>query len=221
MVKWQYPTWHHKQWSVTCIPNLGAFAMNAYIIVCHVTQQAILVDPGDDAATLSGAMQQLGAQLKLIFLTHGHLDHVLAVSPLYRDAVDLWLPRLDEPLYLELEQQCRLYGMPPVAPESRYHLYDDATVVEVGSLRAVTRLNPGHTPGSSSLYFASAEWLVSGDLVFAGSIGRTDLWGGNMQQMQQSLHALHSLPDNTVIFPGHGPSTRLAEENAHNPYLRL
>ena len=202
--------------------NLGPFAMNSYLVRDPSSHGAILVDPGADSDLILNALRTTKSTLQLIFLTHGHLDHVLAVPEILAAyPVPLWLPRLDEELYLHLVDQCAMFGLPPTAPSTKgLNLYDDGWQMTLGSASGVARHTPGHTPGSSVLYFAETALLFGGDLLFQDSIGRTDLWGGDIHQMQSSLQRVVTLPPTTVVHPGHGPQTTIGRELQQNSFVQ-
>lgn len=195
--------------------------MNAYVLVDPASHEAIIIDPGASPERILHAVQQLQAKPKAIVCTHAHIDHVLAVDDiLAQHPVPLWMPAADTELYSGLATQCQMFGLPPVEPQKKFNTYDDKARFNVGSITASVLATPGHTPGSCCLYFADAQCLIAGDLIFYDSIGRTDLWGGDIAQMQQSLQKIAALPDAVRIYNGHGPSTTLGRERRHNMFLK-
>lgn len=208
-------------YEVTEILNLGPFMENCYVMTCAETRQAVVIDPGDNPGKILQTLQSLDIKPRLVFLTHPHIDHVLAVPEVMKKySIPLWLPEWDEELYSGLATQCQLYGLPPHQPVKEYTRYNASHTVQVGSLRATILHTPGHTPGSCCLYFAAQKVLFGGDLLFFDSIGRTDLWGGSPEQMTNSLRSLGALPDDITVYPGHGPRTLLGREKHHNLFLR-
>ena len=188
---------------------LGAYQTNCYIIHDDASKTCCVIDPGYQSEDILDKLTDLGLSLEAILLTHGHFDHVGAVRDLVADtgcAVYLCAEDLNMPANLTAGQ---LYYTNTYAEGSQLHLAGlDITVLHT----------PGHTPGSVCLLVDNT--LFSGDTLFAGSCGRTDLPGGSWEQMQQSLKRLSQIEANLWVLPGHGESTTLNEEKRHNPYLR-
>ena len=188
---------------------LGAYQTNCYIIHDEASRTCCVIDPGYQSEDILDKLTDLGLSLEAILLTHGHFDHVGAVRDLVADtgcAVYLCAEDLNMPANLTAGQ---LYYTNTYAEGSQLHLAGlDITVLHT----------PGHTPGSVCLLVDNT--LFSGDTLFAGSCGRTDLPGGSWTQMQQSLKRLSQIEANLWVLPGHGESTTLNEEKRHNPYLR-
>ena len=197
----------------------GAFAENTYLVSCVRTGAAILVDPG--AATLQAIQAAGSANLRIeqIVLTHAHLDHVEGIPEAKRQIdVPVLLHRADRPLYDGAPQQAEWFGMsmdplPPIDAD----LVEGGTV-HFGDCELLVRFTPGHAPGHVILV-GDGVALV-GDVVFAGSIGRTDLPGGNLAELMRSIRAeVLALPDDTTLFTGHGPETTVGHERVSNPFL--
>jgi glyoxylase-like metal-dependent hydrolase (beta-lactamase superfamily II) len=197
-------------------------ACNCTLIGDEQTREAIIIDPGDGIAGIHRRLTQLGLTLKQILITHAHIDHVggalrlkkLTGAPIYMNENDL-------ELLVMMEEQAAWLGVeaPETAPPD-VSLADGATV-GLSSFPARVLYTPGHTQGSICLHFAPLNLLVAGDTLFAGSIGRTDLPGGNFDQIIDSIRSrLFSLPDETRVLPGHGPQTTIGEERRSNPFLR-
>lgn len=191
--------------------NLKTLALGAYQTNCYILSgghDALVIDPGYEADTILDALD--GLTLKAILLTHGHFDHVGAVKDLVA------------------ETGCAVYihaaeaTMPPMmtAGDLYYtHTYDEGdTISPIAGVKLTVLHTPGHTPGSVCL--VCGQDLFAGDTLFAGSCGRVDLPGGDPVRMVQSLNRLASLKADYRVHPGHGPSTTLAQEKRHNPYLR-
>ncbi|MCA9667637.1 MAG: MBL fold metallo-hydrolase [Myxococcales bacterium] len=200
----------------------GPFAENTIIAADADTGRAVLFDPGDEAERILARVRELGVDIERIVCTHAHLDHVGAVAPLSRMlGVKFYLHPDEQPLLDNLELSARMFGLqPPETPTVDAPLAH-GDEVPVGELRGRVRLTPGHSPGGCAIYFADQKVVIVGDALFAGSIGRTDLPGGNLQQLLDAIREqLLSLDDDTVVYPGHGPATTIGEERAHNPFLQ-
>jgi glyoxylase-like metal-dependent hydrolase (beta-lactamase superfamily II) len=203
---------------------VGMLGCNCTLVHDPVSGQAVVVDPGDDFDRIRDRLDALGAKVAAIVHTHTHIDHVGATAPLARHAgVTPQIHEDDRFLYDMLPLQAALLGIAePARCEMRGDLHDGASVaagaIEIGVLHT-----PGHTPGSVCflLQGASGAVLFSGDTLFRGSIGRTDLWGGDSTLILRSLRErLMTLPEDTSVVPGHGPTTTIARERQSNPYVR-
>ena len=189
--------------------TLGAYQVNCYIIHDEKSTSCCVVDPGYEADTILDKLSELGLTLEAILLTHGHFDHVGAVRDLAADTgCQVWLCADDLSLPTNLTAG-KLYYTQTYAEGSQLNLAGlDISVLQT----------PGHTPGSVCLLVE--DTLFSGDTLFAGSCGRTDLPGGSWADMQASLKRLSQIEANLWVLPGHGESTMLASEKKYNPYLR-
>lgn len=193
---------------IECVSG-GLYGTNCYLVRAEQEGSCVVIDPGCGARPVAERLQAAGMQLAAIFLTHGHFDHVTGVKelremyrcPAYLHAAELSLP------------QALTAG--PLEPTD---FWDDGTEVEAAGLRFRVLHTPGHTPGSVCLLTQDA--LFSGDTLFAGFCGRTDLAGGDPAQMAASLARLRALPYDGAVYPGHERATRLDTERACNPYLR-
>jgi len=201
---------------------VGPLACNCTLMGDDQTREAIVIDPGDDVARIHGRLTDLGLTLKQILITHAHIDHVggalklkkLTGAPIYMNEKDL------EQLAI-MDQQAEWLGVktPETAPPD-VSLAEGSTV-GLPSYPAQVLHTPGHTQGSICLHFAPLKLLIAGDTLFAGGIGRTDFPGGNSGQIIESIHErLLSLPDETLVLPGHGPHTTIGEERRSNVFLR-
>lgn len=200
----------------------GAFQENSYLIHCAVTGHAAIVDPGAAVPALLETVQGEDLEVEAVFLTHAHLDHVEGL-PLVREGVaaPIHLHADDLPLYQRAAAQAEAFGMrlPGPLPEIDV-FFEPGSEVRVGGHRFEVRFTPGHAPGHVILYCVGQGLALVGDVVFAGSIGRTDLPGGDMQQLLQSIREeVLTLPDTTVLMPGHGPETTVGRERRGNPFL--
>jgi hydroxyacylglutathione hydrolase len=214
-----------------------AFDTNCYVVAPAPGEQCVVVDPGIGVeAQLDDLLREHRLQPVAVLLTHGHLDHTFSVTPvcgargisayIHPDDRD----QLADPVKYLSPQSGQLFGgrLPWTEPDD-VELLDPAQPLEVAGLRIAVDLAPGHTPGSvvfrlpggDSASEVGAPLLLSGDVLFAGSIGRTDLPGGSWEQMQDSLRdVILPLPDETVVLPGHGPSTTIERERRTNPFLQ-
>jgi hydroxyacylglutathione hydrolase len=203
---------------------VGLLQCNCVVIGDPTTKQAIVVDPGDDAERVLAVLGEHGLTCRAILNTHTHIDHVGANQAL-KDATGarLMLHESDLPLYDALRVQSEWMGgmLPePVRAAVDEHIHQGDRVT-AGGLVAEVLHTPGHTPGSLCFHFAGGEpLLLSGDTLFAGSIGRTDLWGGDYDQEIASIRTrLLGLDDRTRVIPGHGPETTIGRERRKNPFL--
>jgi hydroxyacylglutathione hydrolase len=202
------------------VPPLGC---NCSIIGDPVTKQAIVVDPGGAHERILHEVQQLGLTVTHILHTHAHFDHFLASGEMKKaTGATICLHQHDLELWKNLELQCRVFGViyvPVPAPD--YWLKDEEKLL-VGQVSAVALHTPGHTPGSMSFHFPGDNLVLAGDTLFRGSIGRTDLWGGDFNAIEQSIRErLYSLEDATVVVTGHGPETEIGVEKETNQFIRV
>jgi hydroxyacylglutathione hydrolase len=207
------------------IPN-GQFVENCYLVVDEAAGECAVVDPGEEAGLILRKLAATGAKPVAIWLTHAHLDHVLGVpSVVAETGVPVWLHPADRPLYDAVPEQAAWFGLaaPPLPSPDREFAHGEA--VRVGGLVFQVRHTPGHSPGSVCLVGQEAGGggggiVLGGDVLFAGSIGRTDLPGGDFDTLIGSIEReLLSLPDDTIVYTGHGPETTVGRERRSNPFL--
>lgn len=202
------------------VPPLGC---NCSIIGDPVTKRAIVVDPGGDSARILHEVQKLGLTVSHILHTHAHFDHFLASGAMKQaTGAALCLHQDDLDLWENLEVQCRMFGVPFVSvPMPDYWLKDEEQVL-LGEHPLIALHTPGHTPGSMSFHAPNEQLVLAGDTLFRGSIGRTDLWGGNFDAIEQSIRErLYTLDDATIVVTGHGPETEIGREKESNQYFRV
>jgi len=196
---------------------------NCSIIGDPITKQAIVVDPGGDSARILKELQECNLTVAYIVHTHAHFDHFLASGEMKQaTGAPLWLHKADKALWENLELQCQVFGVPyaPAPPPDRW-LKDDEELT-LGEVKGLALHTPGHTPGSMCFHFPAAHMVIAGDTLFRGSIGRTDLWGGDAQAIEQSIkNRLYRLDEDTRVITGHGPETRIGDELRFNLYVRL
>jgi hydroxyacylglutathione hydrolase len=218
----------HERFIHISIP-VGMLQCNCSIIGDPVSREALVVDPGDEVERILELLGRHKLTVKAIVSTHAHIDHVGGLSKMHQyTGAPVMMHRDDVPLYQAMDVQAAFLGVAPPPVGELDQLLTDGDKLEWGSLAAHVIHTPGHSPGSISLYVppdagkiaVAAPQLFAGDTLFAGTIGRTDLWGGSMPQIMDSLRGkLMQLPDDTVVHPGHGTRTTIGEERQSNPFL--
>lgn len=204
---------------IVCLTN-GVFAENCYVVSDPDAREAVLVDPGEEAELFVARLLSDGLTLTAIWLTHAHLDHVAGIGAVkQRFDVPIWLHAADRPLYDHAPDQARMFlgtAMPPLPAPDRELVPGQA--MRVGACAFDVRFVPGHSPGSVA--FVAEGVALVGDVLFAGSVGRVDLPGGDGATLVRSIRdQLLTLPDETIVYPGHGPETTVGNERATNPFV--
>jgi hydroxyacylglutathione hydrolase len=201
---------------------VGPLQCNCTLLGDEQAGEAIVIDPGDEVGRIHHRLTELGLKLKQILITHAHIDHVGGALKLKRlTGAPILLNENDLPLLKMMQMQAGWLGVetPETAPPDES--LSDGLVVGLDRYPAQVLHTPGHTQGSVCLHFAPLKLVVAGDTLFAGSIGRTDLPGGNSSQLLDSIQSrLLALPEETKVLPGHGPSTTVGAERKSNPFLR-
>jgi glyoxylase-like metal-dependent hydrolase (beta-lactamase superfamily II) len=202
--------------------TVGPFQENCYIIGDEASGVGTLIDPGDEAARIAMAVEGTGLEIGSIIVTHTHIDHVGAVVALVGEyACPVLMHAEAEPMLEQLPTQAMMMGLRfgKVPTVDRY--VEDEEILEVGDLRLRSLYTPGHAPGHLAFYVEDEGLVLSGDALFAGSVGRVDLPGGSMEVLMRSIEErLLTLPDQTVVCSGHGPRTTIGNERASNPFLQ-
>ena len=201
------------------VPPLGC---NCTILGDPATKEAVVIDPGGAVEQILQEVRALGLTVARILHTHAHFDHFLASSELKRaTGATLCLHEADKKLWGMLDLQCELFGVasaPALMPE---HFLKDEEQVGVGEITGFALHTPGHTPGSMSFHFPSAQLVLAGDTLFRGAIGRTDLWGGDFKAIERSIRErLYTLNEQTRVITGHGDETVIGFEKDENMYIR-
>jgi glyoxylase-like metal-dependent hydrolase (beta-lactamase superfamily II) len=220
---------------------VGQLMCNCQILVCPQTHSALIVDPGDEAHRILGALSEIEdslkakIQVKALFHTHAHFDHIGASREVKEhflnagiEAPHIYLHQADEFIYSMLPQQAGRFGfkMKEPLPVDRY--FEDGQKLAVGTLKFTILHTPGHSPGGVCFHLHSdsglqiPEMVFTGDTLFRASIGRADLWGGDEALLVKSIRErLFTLDDDTCAWPGHGPSTTIGYEKRNNPYVQV
>lgn len=200
------------------MPN-GAFDENSYLVFDPAHPDTVIIDPGEDAERFLREAAARGRTISAIWLTHAHIDHVQGVAAVHAaTGAPIHLHPADLPLYRALPQQGLWFGLRLAAPPEPGHQLRHGQRLRIGGQEVEVRHAPGHTPGH--VVFVAGRQLFGGDVLFAGSIGRTDLPGGNTEALLASIEReLLTLPDDTVVHPGHGPVTTVGQERLTNPFL--
>lgn len=201
--------------------TVGPLQENCWLVADESAREAVLIDPGDEAERLLRAVDGTGCVLSAIWLTHAHFDHLGAVAEIQRRSVvpvPVHLHPADQPLYERAHESGLLYGLNIETPQPASDKLAEGSRVSVGSIVFTVWHVPGHSPGHVA--FITGEHCFSGDLVFAGSIGRTDLPLCDPRAMQASLQRVAGLAPDVRVFPGHGEATTIARELSSNPFLR-
>lgn len=208
---------------------VGMLQCNCSILGDPKTREAIVVDPGDEVERILDMVGRYKLTVKAIVSTHAHIDHVGGLAKLHMyTGAPVMMHRDDLPLYNGMDVQAAFLGMKTPEVTEVDQLLKDGDVLQWGGYLANVIHTPGHSPGSLCLYMPkesgkvtlSQPHLYAGDTLFAGSIGRTDLWGGSMDAIMESLtQKVMQLPEETIVYPGHGEITTIGREKATNPFL--
>ena len=202
--------------------TVGPFQENCYVIGDESSGAGAVIDPGDEAVRIALLVEQTGLQVEQIVITHAHIDHVGAVAALVDEySCPVLMHAEAEPMLEQLPTQAMMMGLRfgKVPKVDRY--VEDNEVLTVGGLELRSLYTPGHAPGHLAFYVEGEGMVLSGDALFAGSVGRVDLPGGSMEVLMRSIEQrLLTLPDETRVYPGHGPPTAIGEEKMNNPFVR-
>ena len=201
--------------------TVGPVQENCHIARRDGAREAVVIDPGDEAERLLEAIAALDLEVAAILLTHTHFDHVGAVAPVARaTGAEVWCPEVEAPVLADIMRYVPWDGFGPFESYDAEHLVAGGETLQLAGLDIEVLFTPGHSPGHVSYAIPSEQAVFSGDVLFAGSIGRTDLPGGDHATLMQTLATLaETLPDETVVYPGHMQTTTIGRERASNPFL--
>ena len=201
--------------------TVGPVAENSFLFRRDGSDRALIVDPGDEADKLLGAIDALGVKLEGILLTHTHFDHVGAVAPVAKaTGAEVWVPRLESFVLADINSFVPWPGFGPFESYEAEHLLDGGERLELAGFEIDVLSTPGHSPGHVTFSIPDEAAVFSGDVLFEGSVGRTDLPGGDWNVLLESIRQLvDTLPPETAVYPGHMGTTTLGAERASNPFL--
>ncbi len=205
---------------------VGPLQANCTLLGDEESGRLVVIDPGDEAERIAAKIRETGLEPVAILHTHGHMDHAggtSALLDLLGGAVAVGIHPADLPLYRNLPGQGRMFGLDVPEPPEPDMALEDGQRIPLGSLELEVRHTPGHSPGSVCfvVHGATTPLVVVGDVLFAGSIGRTDLWGGSFETLADSIRTrLYTLPDETRVVTGHGPATTIGQERRTNPFVQ-
>lgn len=199
---------------------VGPLFSNCYIVWNDRVKQGVIIDPGEDAQKILRRVKELGVEIKYILATHGHFDHVAAVTPLKREINAEFLAHKGDFFFIEDgENAARRWGFAIEQPPKPSRFIEDGDTIEVGSCVFEVLHTPGHSPGGVS--FLHNGMVFVGDTLFQGNTGRTDLRMGSFEELAKSIKTrLYTLPDDTIVYTGHGPITTIGAEKRYNPFVR-
>jgi hydroxyacylglutathione hydrolase len=201
--------------------TVGPVAENSYIFRRDGSDRALIVDPGDEADKLLAAIDGLGVTLEGILLTHTHFDHVGAVAPVARaTGAEVWVPKLESFVLADINSYVPWPDFGPFESYEAEHVLEGGERLELAGFEIDVLFTPGHSPGHVTFSIPDEAALFSGDVLFQGSVGRTDLPGGDWGTLLESIRLLvDSLPAETAVYPGHMGTTSLGAERTSNPFL--
>ena len=201
--------------------TVGAIQENCFLINREGSNRALIIDPGEEAPKLLGTIDQLGLELDAILLTHTHFDHVGAVAPVAKATnTEVWVPEIEKPVLADIMSFVPFAGFGPYESWDAEHTVAGGEKLELAGFDIDVIFTPGHSPGHVTYSIADEQAVFSGDVLFQGSVGRTDLPGGDWPTLANSIRGLiDTLPEETTVYPGHMGITTLGAERATNPFL--
>ena len=199
--------------------HVGPLQTNCYIVGCEDTKEGAIIDPGGSAKHILAEVERLGLEITYVINTHGHFDHTLANKEVVESTgASLAIHSTDAPM-LTKGGGALFFGIVGKASPPADTLLEEGQVLTIGQLELQVLHTPGHSPGSVCLYGEEAGVLFDGDVLFNMGMGRYDLPGGNYSVLMESIRRLLTLPDETTVYPGHGPATTIGRERRNNPFL--
>ena len=201
------------------ILTVGALETNCYILGDEETRQGVIIDPGGDSEIIEEHLKKLRLKLKYIILTHGHVDHIGALSQLKKATkAEILIHSEDSPMLYDPNQNLSIFSGDRIIATKADKLLEEGDIIQCGGIQLEVLHTPGHTPGGISL--VTDKMIFTGDALFCGSIGRTDFPGSSYQKLINSIkEKLLSKDDDFIVYPGHGPSSTIGEERRKNPFL--
>ena len=200
---------------------VGPLFSNCYIVWDEDKKEGAVIDPGDDADNILKAVKELGIEIKYILATHGHFDHVGAVAPLRRELDVEFLAHKDDFFFIEDgKNSARRWGINIEQPPKPDRFIEDGDKIKIGKFELEVIYTPGHSPGGIS--FLHDNMVFAGDTLFQNSIGRTDFRKGSFEDLEKSIKTrLYTLPDDTIVYTGHGPVTTIGDEKKYNAFVKV
>lgn len=201
---------------------VGPIAANCFIIGDEKTKDGAIIDAGDEAGRILRVVEEIGLSIQFIIATHGHFDHNAGVADLKRVLSADFLMHRDDLMFARKSRQSALnWNIEIEQVPDPDNFLEEGDVLKLGDLELNIIHTPGHSPGGISIYIESENVVFSGDTLFQGSVGRTDFEGGSMAILARSIkEKLYSLPDNTIVYSGHGPQTTIGDEKMQNMFVR-
>jgi hydroxyacylglutathione hydrolase len=199
--------------------HVGPLQTNCYIVGCEDTKEGAIIDPGGDAKRILAEVERLGLKIKYVINTHGHFDHTLANKGVVKaTGASLAIHSADAPALTE-GGGAFFFGVIGKASPPADTILEEGQVLTLGRIELKVLHTPGHSPGSICLYSEEEGVLFDGDVLFNAGMGRYDLPGGDYRVLMESIKRLLTLPDDTIVYPGHGPATTIGHERRNNPFL--